>query len=115
MNVGMLYELLDRLPDACDGFVVRFTPIDRSGWLDPESYSVKHGVLFFEDGTTGTICVAYMKDILDGMFNEQAVESEEIYPDMDVMIDFGEAYYRNPLRKRFEINWKRERVDVFVD
>lgn len=36
MNAGTFYELLDRLPEKFDDFIVRFTLHDRSMWTQPE-------------------------------------------------------------------------------
>lgn len=38
MNGAELYEMLDRLPDACDDFIVRFTTRDRTEWVEPQAW-----------------------------------------------------------------------------
>ena len=38
MNGAELYEMLDRLPDACDDFIVRFTTRDRTEWVELQAW-----------------------------------------------------------------------------
>ena len=118
MNVGTLYELLDRLPERCDDFIVRFTLRDRSEWIQPDSWEIDaDNDLLFElyDDDCERYTVCDLKDILD---------DEDVYADADVYVkdeeedeytgDKTETYY-DVLDDRFEINWKRERVDVFME
>lgn len=125
MNVGTLYELLDRLPERCDDFTVRFTLHDRSEWIQPECWHVTvAGDLMlnvFDDDYHEEFTVLRLKNILDGCENggvdDNGVE-QEIYIDQDVFVVTGEdeeTDYCYIVNDRFEINWKRERVDAFIE
>lgn len=127
MNAGTFYELLDRLPERCDFFDVSFTFHDRSyaywalrWWVDDnhnlilEHTFTDHGV---GDGEGFT--VYELKGILDGAWNYECECGQEVYSNMGVygrkMDDDGTSVYYDILADRFEINWKRNRVDVFID
>ena len=136
MNVGTFYELLDRLPERCDDFKVRFTLHDRTNWIQPECWHVDDdGDLILtlwdddEDHDDDEYTIDRLKDLLDGYWNDECDEDQEIYDWREVYIeDFewignGDQYgprdrcntYYDILDDRFEINWKRERVDVFIE
>ena len=125
MNVGTFYELLDRLPERCDFFDICFTFHDRSDrfwphwwWVDSDnkltlSYS-------FSDYEAGDEFSVYrLKEILIGDENDECECGQEVYDYMEVyakkIFDDGEEIYFDIINDRFEINWKRGRVDVFID
>lgn len=60
-----------------------------------------------------------LKGILDGAWNYECECGQEVYSNMGVygrkMDDDGTSVYYDILADRFEINWKRNRVDVFID
>ena len=120
MKAATLYELLDRLPERGDDFMVRFTLHDRSEWIQPECWCIDNdGDLLLElwndDDNHDGYTVCDLKAILD---------DEDVYADLEVYVkdeeddeytgDIDETYY-DVLDDRFEINWKRERVDVFME
>ena len=131
MSVGTLYELLDRLPERSDDFTVWFTLRDCSGRIQPECWRIDDdGDLLLKlwnddeehDGDEYT--VDRLKDLLDGYWNdEEDNEDECVYDWRDVYVADGhvdeygdEDYtYYDILDDRFEINWKHERVDVFME
>ena len=120
MNVGTLYELLDRLPESCDDFTVRFTPRDRSDWIQPECWRVVEGdcliLTVWDDGEghdDDNQTVDRLKDLLDGYWNDECEEEDEVYFYQYVYVEC-DGIWHDILDDRFEINWKRERVDIFV-
>ena len=130
MNVGTLYELLDRLPERCDYFKVRFTRHDRTEWVQPECWKVDDGDLILslwndgEDHDDDEYTVDGLKDLLDGYWNDDCEEGQEIYDWQEVYLEDVEtdeytgdedSTYYDILDDRFQINWKRERVDVFME
>lgn len=131
MNVGTLYELLDRLPERCDGFTVRFTLHDRTDWVQPECWRVDdEGDLILsvwndgEDHDDDEYTVDGLKDLLDGYWNDDCEEGQEIYDWQEVYLEDVEtdeytgdedSTYYDILEDRFQINWKRERVDAFME
>ena len=131
MNVGTLYELLDRLPERCDDFTVRFTLHDRTDWIQPECWRVDDDddlILTLwnddEDHDDDEYTVDRLKDLLDGYWNDDCDEGQEIYDWREVYVEDVEtgeytgeedSTYYDILDDRFEINWKRERVDVFLE
>ena len=131
MNVGTLYELLDRLPERCDDFTVRFTLHDRTNWIQPEYGTVDvEGDLILtiwnddDDHDDEEYTVDGLKDLLDGYWNDDCDESQKIYDwrevyvrdvDTDEYTGEEDSTYYDILDDRFEINWKRERVDVFME
>ena len=129
MNVGTLYELLDRLPERCDYFTVRFTLHDRSEWYQTECWHVDDDddlilTRWYDDDDHDAYTVDRLKDLLDGYWNDECDEGQEVYVWRDVYFmskvkdeydDYTEGDYYDILDDRFEINWKRERVDVFIE
>lgn len=120
MCVGEFYEMLDSLPEACDNFDVRFTTHNRSVWIYPDGYGVDgDGDLcinstYDADDNRDTYTVDDLKELLSGDWNN---ESDYVEDDMDVYAEYrdydGSEYYL-VLNHRFWINWKRKRVDVFI-
>ena len=121
MTVGELYELLDRLPYACDDFRVRFTTRDYGYWIEPERWRVD------DDGDLVLTCneewqdydeytVNELKDLLDDDWSESDYDEPLFYADTDVYIhdNDGGPFY-SPQFARCYINWKRKRVDVWMD
>lgn len=131
MNVGTLYELLDRLPERCDDFVVRFTLHDRTYWIQPEcSHVDDEGDLILtlfkddDDHDDDEYTIDSLKDLLDGYWNDECDEGQEVYDWREVYVmdieagdyyDYEDGDYYDILDDRFEINWKRGRVDIFID
>ena len=131
MNVGTLYELLDRLPERCDDFIVRFTSHDRSYWFQPgcEGWIVDEDrdlllSLWGEDAADDVYTVYQLKDLLGGCYNDECADGQEIGDWMKVYVervvlgddcDVEDRVYYDVLDDRFEINWKRGRVDVFIE
>lgn len=123
MNAAELYELLDRLPESCDDFLVRFTTTDRCDWVQPEGWHCDDDgdlVLVAEmDGNVMT--VDSLKRLLDGGNNEWCRSGNEVYSDSEVYIQDededgdNDDYAWEPTDQRFYINWKRKRVDVWME
>lgn len=120
MCVGEFYEMLDSLPEGCDGFDVRFTTHNRSVWIYPVGYHIdSDGDLcinsaYDADDNRDTYTVDDLKELLSGDWNN---ECEYVEDDMDVYAeyrDYDESEYYLVLNHRFWINWKRGRVDVFI-
>jgi hypothetical protein len=125
MNVGMLYELLDRLPARCDQFKVRFSLVDRAFWIQSECWYVDEDddLIFsiYTDEDHEEFTVEEVKDILSGTWNDEyddqdVFDWQEVYiEDVDDDEDDGEIKtYYEIIANRFQINWKRQRVDVFI-
>ena len=132
MNAAILYEKLDRLPSKCDSFDVRFTTHDRSESFESLLWSVDDdGDLRLwrpEDDDEWERASQYtvdeLKDLLAGYDNhdeddddQQVCDDSEVFvvdPDWDEDGDPDHTFYSICYR-RFEINWKRHRVDVFID
>lgn len=132
MNAATLYEKLDRLPSKCDSFGVRFTTHDRSESFESLLWSVDDdGDLRLwrpEDDDEWERASQYtvdgLKDLLAGYDNhdeddddQQVSDDSEVFvvdPDWDEDGDPDHTFYSICYR-RFEINWKRHRVDVFID
>lgn len=123
MNAAELYELLDRLPDACDSFCVRFTTHNRTDLIEPDDW-------FCDDDGDLILCsnegvnvnekmeVVSLKDLLNGDNNTWCDYGKEVYRDSDVYIrddDDDDDYAWEPLFERFSINWKRKRVDIWME
>ena len=133
MNVGTLYELLDRLPERCDYFTVRFTLHDRSEWIQPECFHIDDdGDLILtiwskDEGPdkVNVFTVDRLKKLLDGYWNDTEDDEDEmvfnwrdIYvmgKDYDEYSDEEDTTYYDILNHMFSINWKRGRVDIFID
>ena len=120
MCVGEFYEMLDSLPEVCDNFDVRFTTHNRSVWIYPDGYGVDgDGDLcisstYNADENRDTYTVDELKELLSGDWNNgrDCIEDEmEVYAEY---CGFDESDYYLVLNHRFWINWKRERVDVFI-
>ena len=129
MTVGTLYKLLDRLPERCDDFVVRFTLFDRTNWIQPECWYIDDdGDLILtiwgrdgdDDSDYNDYTVSSLKDLLDGGEDdaEDSVESwQKVYvmdKDYDEDGDEDDTWY-DILDNRCFINWKRERVDALME
>lgn len=120
MCVGEFYEMLDSLPEACDDFDVRFTTHDRSTWMAAVSYCVdSDGDLCLqsayddEDNECG-YTVDDLKELLSGERNDGY---DDVKNSMDVYAEYrnyDDSEYHLVLSRRFWINWKRRRVDVFI-
>lgn len=131
MNAAELYERLDRLPYACDDFIVRFTTQDRTIWVQPNGWlDEENGNLTFVfgddyDGISDIklrginrdgepMYVDVVKGILAGTRNGSKVK---VYiknsRNINIECDDGE-YYGDVVDTRFYINWKRRRVDVWI-
>ena len=67
-----------------------------------------------EDHDDDEYTVDGLKDLLDGRWNDDCNEGQEIDNWREVYVDMADGDLYNILRDRFEINWKRERVDVFI-
>lgn len=109
----MLHELLDRLPYACDDFKVRFTLRDRSVWIQPEGWHIDDdGDLILDaENDDGVVYSVYeLKDLLDEGGDSDFNYGSDVY-----IYDNDDGPFYEPLDERFYINWKRERVDVFMD
>ena len=59
MTVGTLYKLLDRLPERCDDFVVRFTLFDRTNWIQPDCAEIARSLLVIGVTVGGAVYAAY--------------------------------------------------------
>ena len=121
MTVGELYELLDRLPYACDDFTVRFTTRDRGAWIQPECWRVDDDgdliLNLWQDGEGhDAYTVDELKDLLDDDWSESDYDEPLFWDSTDVYIhnNDGGLFY-SPQFARCYINWKRERVDVWMD
>ena len=125
MNVGTLYELLDRLPERCDYFTVRFTTHDRSVRIDTDGWTVNDNgqlLLTLNDDYANeyNYTVDSFKGLLAGYCNDRCEGGQEIYDYQEMYVVtwpddfFDDTTWYNILDDRFEINWKRERVDVFI-
>jgi len=132
MNAATLYERLDRLPSKCDSFTVRFTTNNRSESFESLLWSVDDdGDLRLwnpEDDEEWERASPYsvdgLKNLLAGYDNhdeddddQQVRDDSDVYvvdPDWDDCGDPDHTFYSICFR-RFEINWKRCRVDVFID
>lgn len=132
MNVGTLYELLDRLPERCDDFTVRFTLHDRSQWIQPECWHIdEEGDLILTLWSQGEVpdevqeyTVYGLKDLLAGHWNDNQDDEDDMVfdwrdvyvmdKDYDEYSDEEDTTYYDILNHRFSINWKRDRVDVFM-
>lgn len=131
MNVGTLYEMLDRLPVRCDDFIVRFTSHDRSywfqsgceGWIVDEDRDLLLS-LWGEDAADDVYTVEQLKDLLEGYCNDECADGQEVFDWMTVYIErvvldddyeVDDRVYYEILDDRFEVNWKRGRVDVFIE
>ena len=127
MNAAELYELLDRLPYACDDFIVRFTTRDRADLIEPDDW-------FCDDDEDLILCsnedaninekmdVEQLKKLLNGDNNDWCDYGDEVYNDSIVYIrndedEDGEIdnYAWEPTFDRFSINWKRKRVDIWME
>lgn len=120
MCVGEFYEMLDSLPEKCDDFDVRFTTHNRSTWMHSFSYNVDgDGDLCImsavdDDDNDDSYTVTDLKELLSGNWN---TEYECVEDDMEVYAEYRDyegSEYHLVLNHRFWINWKRERVDVFI-
>ena len=121
MTVGELYELLDRLPYACDDFKVRFTTRNRGKWIQPECWRVDDDgdliLTLWQDGDDHEgYTVDRLKGLLDYDWDDSDYDEPLFYDDANVYIsdDDGGPFY-SPEFARCDINWKRERVDVWMD
>lgn len=119
MTAGYLYELLDRLPERCDTFKVRFTLPERGFCVEPTGWHVDEYdnicLEVTEDGDQ--FPVRGLKRLLNGELNDDCVEQNETHSWQEVFVlneDDGSEDYYYILEERFEINWKRNRVDVFM-
>ena len=110
MCVGEFYEMLDSLPEGCDGFDVRFTTHNRSMWIYPDGYHVDNdGGLCINssydgDGNRDTYTVEDLKELLSGDWDNECVCVND---DMDVYAeycDYDENMYCPVLNHRFWIN-----------
>lgn len=113
MTVGELYELLDRLPYACDDFKVRFTTRDRSTYVEPETWDIDDADDFiWKDDYDGVPYTVYnMKRLLADEDDEYSfTKKTHVY-----YYDWNEERHYSPQFARCAINWKRERVDVWMD
>ena len=79
--------------------------------------------LWGEDDAADVYTVDQLKDLLDGYFNDVCADGQEVFDWMKIYIErvvLGDDYevedrvYYDVLDNRFEINWKRGRVDVFI-
>ncbi len=124
MNVGTLYELLDR-PARCDNFMICFTMHDRGESFIPTKWLINQidnevaicrwleGGRFIGSG----FCVAQLKLCLNGTIDDGRTYASSWMSVVfeDVNQDDESIKHYNLSRRRFEINWKRQRVDVFID
>lgn len=121
MNAAELYDLLDRLPYACDDFIVRFTTHDRADWVQPEGWRCDDDgdlILLPIVDECDEMTVDDLKRLLDGDNNDSCSYGNEVYNDATVFIcddDEDDDYAWEPTFERFSINWKRERVDIWME
>lgn len=125
MNAAELYELLDRLPDACDFFCVRFTTHDRTDYVQPEGWRCDdYGTLILLPNVDecadeiDEISVDNLKRLLSGGNNDWCSYENEVHNDAAVVIrndDKDNDYAWMPTSERFSINWKRKRVDIWME
>lgn len=121
----LFYELLDRLPARCDNFRVCFTTHDRSESFIPTKWLINQsddevaicrwlkGGSFIGSGFS----VAQLKLRLNGTIDDGRTYASSWMPVVfeDVNQDDESISHYKLSRRRFEINWKRCRVDVFLD
>lgn len=125
MTAVELCEMLYRLPSACDDFTVRFTTHDRSVWVEPEGWRCEGpNVLLLlsevDEGAdeTGEMSVDDLKHLLEGGNNNWCSSENEVYNRISVFIRDGndyDSYVYFPTFKRFWVNWKRRRVDIWME
>lgn len=120
MNAAELYDLLDRLPYACDDFIVRFTTHDRTEWVQPEGWHCDDDgdlILAPHVDESSEMTVDRLKRLLDGGNNDWCYSGNEVYNEAIVYICDGDGddYAWEPTFERFSINWKRERVDIWME
>lgn len=132
MNAATLYEKLDRLPSKCDLFDVRFTTSNRSVSFESFLWSIDDDGdlrLWRPDGDeewerASSYSIDELKDLLSGYYNhDEDEDDQQVYGDSEVFVvdpdwdedgDPDHDFYSICWR-RFEINWKRHRVDVFIE
>lgn len=121
MNAAELYELLDRLPDACDYFTVRFTTHHRTWWVEPEGWRCDDDgdLILLPDLDGVPYTVGHLQLLLDSGNNDCSwYTSAEVHNDATVFIrddDEDDDYAWEPTFERFSINWKRKRVDIWIE
>lgn len=117
MTARYLYEMLDRLPYGCDDFIVRFTTSGYVCWRQPTSWFIDDDqdlVLTTNDDECMT--VAELKDLLCGELDDDVYTDASVYiQDYDADEDYANDYAWQPCDWRMYINWKRERVDVWME
>lgn len=126
MTAAELCEMLDRLPSACDNFTVRFTTHDRSDWVEPEGWRCEgiSTLILLSDADDegadeiGEMSVDDLKHLLEGGNNKWCTDGNEVHNSIAVFIRDGNDYYSYvyyPTFKRFWINWKQHRVDIWME
>lgn len=119
MYPAELYERLDRLPFDCDDFTVRFTTHNRGVWIQPKysSYDGDGDLVFWTsenaDWEDEDLSVSDVKDMLDECDVDTRVFVRLGFEYGDY--GFVEISYGRILDERFYINWKRRRVDIFIE
>lgn len=126
MTAAELCEMLDRLPSACDHFTVRFTTRDRSDWVEPRGWRCEgtESLILLssadDEGADeiGEMSVDNLKRLLEGGNNDWCSSENEVYSRIAVFIRDGNddySYVYFPTFKRFWINWKQRRVNIWME